>query len=255
MYHEEIATISSAAVKKNTFLQTSKVKYLISSALAGMYVGFGVLLAFTIGGLLSQVDSPAAKIAMGMAFGIALSLVIVAGSELFTGNNLVMAVGLLEKRVTIKGLSAVNISSFIGNLIGSLFLAVLFSYSGLLNGSTAAFILKSAQVKMSLPWEQLVLRGVLCNVLVCLAVWCSFRLKEESSKLVMVFWCLFAFVTAGFEHSIANMTLLSAALLIPASTGVSIGGFLHNICWVTLGNFIGGAFVVGYAYWYIAKKD
>ena len=88
MYQEEVAKIAGAAQAKTTLLKSSKGKYLISSALAGMYVGFGILLIFTIGGLLAQVDSSAVKIVMGVSFGIALSLVIMAGSELFTGNNL-----------------------------------------------------------------------------------------------------------------------------------------------------------------------
>lgn len=255
MYQEEIAKIAGAAQAKTALLKSSKGKYLVSSALAGMYVGFGILLIFTIGGLLAQADSSAVKIVMGVSFGIALSLVIMAGSELFTGNNLVMTVGNLEKKTTVADSLSIYLFSFAGNLIGSLILAGLFAYSGLNSGTTGAFIVKAAQMKMTLPWTQLLVRGILCNTLVCLAIWCSFRMKEEVGKLIMVFWCLFAFITTGFEHSVANMTLLAAALLVPGAVGVSAAGFAYNLAWVTLGNFIGGALLVGCSYWYIAKKD
>ncbi|SEP43888.1 formate/nitrite transporter family protein [Propionispora vibrioides] len=255
MYYEEIAKISGAAEAKAALLKAAKGRYILSSALAGMYVGFGILLIFTIGGLLSQAQAASVKLIMGLSFGIALSLVIMAGSELFTGNNLVMAIGRLEKRVTVREVWSIYLFSFAGNLLGSIVLAGLFAYSGLLSGSTEAFIVKTAQAKMSLPWLQLFIRGILCNALVCLAIWCSFRMKEETGKLIMVFWCLFAFITSGFEHSVANMTLLTAALLAPGAAGVSVGGFIYNIVWVTLGNVIGGALVIGYSYWYIARKN
>lgn len=81
-------------------------------------------------------------------------------------------------------------------------------------------------------------RGILCNILVCLAVWCFFKLKSESGKLIMIFWCLFAFITTGYEHSVANMTLLSAALLIPHPMQISMAGFWYNMTAVTLGNIV-----------------
>lgn len=255
MYYEEIARISAAAQAKIGLLRAGKGKYILASALAGMYVGFGILLIFTIGGLLAQVQSPAVKIVMGLCFGIALSLVIMAGSELFTGNNMVMTIGQLEKKVTAREVLSIYFFSFAGNLLGSVLLAGLFAYSGLLGGSTEIFIVKTAQIKMALPWEQLLLRGILCNTLVCLAIWCSFRMKEETGKLIMVFWCLFAFITTGFEHSVANMTLLAAALFVPDGVGVSLTGFAYNLAWVTLGNFIGGVFAVAFPYWYIAKQS
>jgi nitrite transporter len=255
MYYDDITKIAAAAEKRNALLEQSRLKYLLSSALAGMYVGFGILLIFTIGGLLSQAESPAVRIVMGISFGIALSLVIMAGSELFTGNHMIMTIGNLEKKVTLKQSLNVYMFSFIGNLLGSIFIAYLFVLAGLAKGSTAAFIGKAAQVKMSLPWSELFARGILCNILVCLAVWCSFRMKEETGKLVMIFWCLFAFITTGFEHSVANMTLLAIPLLAPGAADGAIIGYVYNISIVSLGNFIGGALLVGGAYWYISKKD
>ena len=254
MYSEEINKVSASAIKKSEFLKKSKMKYLTASALAGIYVGFGILLIFTIGGSLAAAQSPVTKIVMGASFGIALSLVIMAGSELFTGNNMVMTIGSLEKKVTWMDSANIWIYSFIGNFIGAVALAALFVGSGLAKGSTAAFILKVSEGKMAAPSLELFLRGILCNMLVCLALWCAIKLKEETAKLIMIFWCLFAFITTGFEHSIANMTLLSASLMIPHTTAISIGGLAHNLLWVTLGNFVGGAVFIGATYWFISKE-
>lgn len=255
MYYDDITKLSAAAQKKTELLQNSKPKYLLASALAGMYVGFGILLIFTIGGLLSQENPAIVRIIMGLSFGIALSLVVTAGSELLTGNNMIMTVGQLEGKVTVQDSLKIYLYSFTGNLLGAVILAWLFVAAGLAAGSTAAFIGKVSQTKMSLPWTELFARGILCNTLVCLALWCSFRLKDEAAKLIMIFWCLFAFITTGFEHSVANMTLLAVALLAPGTAAVSLDGFIYNIVVVTLGNFIGGALVVGGSYWYISKKD
>ncbi|MBU3216808.1 formate/nitrite transporter family protein [Clostridium estertheticum] len=254
MFSEEINKVSASAIKKSELLKRSKMRYLTSSALAGIYVGFGILLIFTIGGLLSQAASPATKIMMGASFGIALSLVIMAGSELFTGNNMTMTIGSLEKKVSWLDSTNIWIYSFIGNFVGSVALAAMFVGAELAKGSTATFILKTSQMKMASPSIELFLKGLLCNMLVCLAVWCSIKLKEETAKLIMIFWCLFAFITTGFEHSIANMTLLTTALMIPHSAAISIGGLAHNLIWVTLGNFVGGAVFIGAAYWFISKE-
>lgn len=255
MYSEDIASLCSSAVKKAQFLRASTGKYLLSSALAGIYVGFAVLLAYTIGGLLSPEYLSFVRIAMGLSFGIALSLVTFAGSELFTGNNMTMTVGALAKQVTVLDWVRVNVFSFAGNLLGAAALAGLFIAAGLATGTTAAYIAKIAQSKMSLPWTELVAKGILCNMLVCLAVWCSIRTKDETARLIMIFWCLFAFITTGFEHSVANMTLLTVALFMPEAAVGSLGGFSYNLLFVTIGNVIGGALVIGASYWFISHKD
>ncbi|MDF2876900.1 MAG: nitrite transporter NirC [Sporomusa sp.] len=92
-------------------------------------------------------------------------------------------------------------------------------------------------------------------MLVCLAVWCSIRTKDETAKLIMIFWCLFAFITTGFEHSVANMTLLTVALFMPGAAVGSVSGFVYNLAVVTVGNVIGGALMIGCSYWYISQKN
>lgn len=254
MFGEEINKVGNAGEAKAKLLKNNPFGYTISSALAGIYVGIGIILIFTVGGFFNAANSPATKVLMGASFGIALSLVIMAGSELFTGNNMVMTVSYLDKKTTWGETFKVWIVSYVGNFIGSALLALMYVKSGLASGPIASFIVKTTETKMNLPWDQLLYRGILCNLLVCLAVWCSFKMKEEASKLIMIFWCLFAFITAGFEHSVANMTLLSIGLLIPHSGAVTVGGLFHNLIFVSIGNMIGGIVFVALAYFNIAKQ-
>ena len=253
MFNDEITAVSNAAKGKNTLLGNNPGGYILASILGGIFIGFGVLLAFTVGGLLT--GNPFARILMGCTFGIALSLIVMAGGELFTGNNFVMTVGLAKKTVSAGAFLKILALSYFGNMAGSIILAVIFVSCGLATGGIGAFISNSAAVKMSLPPLAVICRGVLCNILVCLAVWCSFRCKSEAARLIMIFWCLLAFITTGFEHSIANMTLLTVSLLSPAAgAAVSLGGWIYNIALSTLGNIIGGIVFVALPYSVISRQ-
>lgn len=258
MYTEVIGKIGGAAEGKIALYNRSKGRYLTSSALAGIYVGLGILLIFTTGAQLIGTEmAPFTKIAMGLAFGIALSLVIMAGSDLFTGNNLIMTIGYCEKRTSLGDVFKIWTSSYVGNFIGSILLAWLFVKTGhahAADGSLNAvgnFFVKVSAGKMNAPWMELFVRGILCNFLVCLAVFCGIKLKDETAKLIMIFWCLFAFITCGYEHSIANMTLLTVGLIVNngAVDTVTMGGLADNLIPVTLGNMVGGiALALAYRY-------
>lgn len=251
MFSEDFEAAANAAVAKRSFLKENPSGYFLLSLLAGMYIGFGVLLAFTVGGLLS--GAPAAKLIMGACFGVALSLVVMAGAELFTGNNLVMAAGLLKKKTTLSDAVYLWIVCWLGNACGGVLLAVLYHLTALGNGAVGEFMAAGALAKMTASPVALVSRGLLCNMLVCIAVWCGFRCKTESGKLIMIFWCLLAFFTTGFEHSVANMTLLTISLLNPAGQAVSLAGWFYNLGLVTLGNMIGGIFFVAVPYYCAAE--
>jgi nitrite transporter NirC len=245
-----IAVLGDTAVSKVNQLQTSKSRYLILTMMAGFFVGFGIILIFTIGGLLGPAGFVGTKMIMGVTFGIALSLVLMAGADLFTSNNMIMTIGTLSKKTTWLETIQIWTFSYVGNFAGSILVAALFFYSGLATGDTADYIITASIAKMNTPFVELLIRGILCNILVCLAVWCAFKLKEETAKLIIIFWCLFAFITSGFEHSVANMTLLSISLLVPHPETVSLAGLVANLVPVTIGNVIGGAVFIGAAYWF-----
>jgi len=255
MEHETIAVMATAARGKAALLHNSLRQYLVLSALAGAYVGLGIVLIFAIGAPLQASGSGATRAVMGASFGVALTLVIFAGSELFTGNNLVMTVGALSGTVSLGGLARIWAASFAGNLAGALLLALATAASGVLSRTPAKeFVLSVVAAKMSAPTAELFFRGLLCNVLVCLAVWMGLRTKDETARLVLIFWCLFAFIGAGFEHSVANMTLLGIGLFLPHDPAlVSWAGFARNLTFVTAGNIVGGALLVGLPYWYVAQ--
>lgn len=193
---------------------------------------------------------------MGATFGIALTLIVFAGAELFTGHTMYMAVGSLRRRTRLKDLAALWLSSWTGNLAGSFLLAVLFVIGGggMLEDANS-LINKVAAYKMNSAASALVARGILCNWLVCLALWMSSRTSNDAAKCIVIFWCLLAFIASGFEHSVANMTLLSLSLLASHPETVTIGGFIHNLAWVTIGNTIGGAVFMGLGYYIVARPE
>jgi nitrite transporter NirC len=191
---------------------------------------------------------------MGASFGIALTLVIFAGSDLFTGHTMFMTHGWLQGRIGLRELAKCWTGSWTGNLIGCALLAALFVAGGggpaLLGiGGKDPLIVTVAVAKMNAPALQLVARAILCNWLVCLAIWTSARMTNDTAKCIAIFWCLYAFIASGFEHSVANMTLLSIALLAPHPETVTLAGLVWNLFWVTIGNAIAGAGIMGLGYW------
>ena len=254
LFTETLEKLSKASVAKSNLLDESKGKYFVAAIMAGLYVGLGIFLIMTVGGLTKGMGAHF-RIFIGLAFGVALSLVVMAGSELFTGNNLIMVAGAANKDISWRDAGKVWGLSYFGNLVGSIIAGALFVYSGAAaSGSPVAdFIINLSKAKMSGAPVQLIVKGILCNILVCLAVLCCIKMKEEGAKLIMVFWCLFAFITSGYEHSIANMSIFTAGLMYPAAAGVSFAGAVSNLLWVTLGNFIGGS-ALGLAYYYMGKE-
>lgn len=254
MVGDTIEAVARAARAKSTLLEASLTRYFVLAMLAGAYVGLGIVLIFAIGAPLAAAQSPFLKLAMGASFGVALTLVVFAGSELFTGNALVLAVGLFDGSTSVKQLAGIWAWSYLGNLAGSLALAWLVASSGVLGGDPQrAFVETTATAKMGLAFGPAIVRGILCNWLVCLAIWCSLRTTSDTAKLGLIFWCLFAFIGAGFEHSVANMTLLGIALFQQHGEAVSWMGYLGNLVPVTIGNAIGGALFVGGLYWFSAR--
>ncbi len=253
MYTETLHALSEQAVGKLNAQRRSPMGHLVRSMLAGMYVGAAIFLIFTVGGSLARESPGTVRLLMGVCFGGALTIVIFAGSELFTGSNLVLTVGVLSRRATLGDLLANWGLTWMGNLAGSLLLAVMVVRAGLVDPETFAaingFVLKIVETKMNLPPEQLILRAILANWFVCLGVWMSARVKSETARIILIWWCMFTFITSGYEHSIANMFGLALGLLVPHPDSISWAGYWYNIGLATLGNVIGGALFVAGLYW------
>lgn len=254
MFKEEMEIVCGAAQKKVKLYNKGITKYLMISALGGLFVGLGVMLLYTVGGILDHSGFGATKVVMGISFGVALSLVIMGGADLFTSNSFIMAIGALYKKVSGLDMIKIILASYIGNLMGSIIGAALYVYSNAATSYVGEYFISSAATKMNTPMTDLLFKGILCNILVCMCAWCSYKLKNETAKLIMIFWCLYVFITAGFEHSIANMTLFTISLLMPHGAAVSIGGAAFNLLFVSLGNFVGGTLFLALPYYYIAKE-
>ena len=247
MFSEDYTAAANAAAAKSAFLKKNPAGYFLLSVLAGMFIGFGVLLVFTLSGAMA--GSPFTKLVMGCTFSVALSLVVIAGAELFTGNNMVMTAGLLRKTVTASDVIRLWAVCWLGNLAGSVLLAGTYYLTGLYSGATLTAMTDAAAAKMTAGFVPLLARGMLCNTLVCLAVWCGFRAKTEAGRLIMVFWCILAFFATGFEHSVANMTLLTLSLMNSGGNeAISMGGYWFNLLTVTAGNMIGATLCVALPY-------
>jgi nitrite transporter NirC len=248
MYQSVIDLFADTAAAKARAIRNNPFGFLIAAAMAGAYVGIGILLIFSLGQLAEPASRP---LVMGVSFGIALTLVIFAGAELFTGHTMVMTIGLFKRTTNMVDLIASWSMTWIGNLAGSVLIAWLFFVGGggqiLREGADLIFNVASA--KMNGEPMSLLARGILCNWLVCLAIWTSARAKDDAAKVLLIFWCLFAFIASGYEHSIANMTIFAVALLGEHPDSVSIAGAAHNLLWVSLGNIIAGAVFMAAGYW------
>jgi nitrite transporter NirC len=252
MYLETVDNFAGVARQKSDFLKRSPLGFWISAMMAGAYVGLGIILIFSVG---SDVDPGYRALVMGASFGIALTLVVFAGSDLFTGHTMFMPLGLLRGKVGWRDLAACWATSWLGNLVGAGLLAVLFVAGGGGNAlhSKSGLLLTVAAAKMNAPAAALFARAILCNWLVCLALWMAGRMTSDSAKCIAIFWCLFAFIGSGFEHSVANMTLLSIALLSDHPDTISLAGLGYNLLWVTLGNIVSGTLFVAIGYWAVSR--
>ena len=242
--------LAKAAEKKVSFFRQDKGAYFVSSMLAGFYVGICMVTILVMAAMFNNFVG--IKLLQGFSFAAALSLVVFAGAELFTGNVFVMVAGVKWK--TVKPKDAFNLCAFcyLGNLAGSVLIAALFLGTGYLQGSVLEASEAAVIAKTTPLFGELLIRGILCNLLVCAAVWCVYRLRGESGKLIIIFWCIYLFVVCGFEHSIANMTLFSLKMM--SGNGImSLGAMLINLAATTIGNTIGGV-MLSLAYWTIGRK-
>ena len=253
MYSETLEKLINNALAKTNLYNTSFSKYLMASLLAGAYVGLAIFLIMIVGSITKISGAGHYRIFMGLSFGMALSLVVMAGSELFTGTNLVMIASTLSKKTSILDLIKIWGTSYLGNLIGAILIGTLFVLSQSGAGDVGDFMVSYSEMKISLTPTAIFFKGVLCNIFVCLATLCYIRLKEEGAKLIMIFWCLFAFITSGYEHSIANMSLFTVSYLLSGGNEVSLVGISYNLFWSTFGNIVGGS-SLGAAYYFIGKE-
>ncbi|MEP7355752.1 MAG: formate transporter FocA [Anaerolineales bacterium] len=242
----------------------------VLAVLAGAFIALGAVFSTTVVAGTAGLPYGLVRVLSGLAFSLGLILVLVGGAELFTGNNLIVmawASGQVSSRLLLQNWVIV----YLGNFAGAIATAVLLYFSGQFNfgqGSVGAAALAAANAKVGLGFVQAVVLGILCNALVCLAVWLTFSARTTTDRILAIVPPVTAFVAAGFEHSIANMYFIPVALFIkagaPSAFWTAIGktaADFPNLTWqrflvknllpVTLGNIVGGALLVGAVYWFV----
>ena len=248
------------------FIQTGIMKTSLPRTkmfILGIFAGAFIAFAGTGSAVASCVvtDASIGRVLNAIVFPSGLLMVILAGSELFTGNNLII-ISVLEKRVKVSAMLTNWFFVYLGNLTGSLAVAALVVHShimDLFHSQLAYSVIALAEAKCSLGFQDALVRGILCNVLVCIAVWIASGAKDIPGKIMGMFLPIAIFVLCGFEHSIANMFFIPAGIFASAEYGqavecLNIAGFFHNLLPVTLGNLIGGLLVgTGYRYVYLKK--
>lgn len=244
--------VENAGVAK---VNLALVPTMILAVLAGAFIAFGAMF-YTLVVTGSELGFGPTRLLGGIAFSLGLILVIVAGAELFTGNNLIV-MAWADRRVTHTQLLRNWILVYLGNFAGAGATAVFVAASGILEmnagavGETAGAI---ASAKLDLAPMEALTRGILCNALVCLAVWLCFAARSVTDKVLAVVFPIAAFVGLGFEHSVANMYVIPVAMLADLVPD-NISAFAMNLAVVTLGNIIGGAVLVALVYWLIYRRS
>ncbi len=220
--------------------------------LAGAYIAFGAMLYTLVIGDWTPLTGLGRWIG-GLAFSLGLILVIVAGAELFTGNSLIvmaLAAGRIGPGALLRNWGVVYAANFAGSVAAALAVWGAGSYGE----ATAAAAVRIAEAKVAIPFGEAIVRGILCNILVCVAVWLSFACHSVADRVLAIPFPIAAFVALGFEHSVANMFLIPAGWLHGAQ--VTAGGLIANLAPVTIGNVIGGGVFVAGVYWVVyLRKD
>ena len=240
--------VENVGVRKATL---AFIPLVVLGVLAGAFIAFGAMFfTTTIAG--STAGFGLTRLIGGLVFSLGLILVLIAGAELFTGNILIV-MAWADRRVSTPQLMRNWVIVFFANFIGAAATAQMVVWSGVLTlgndvvADTAAAIASS---KVALPWGEAFMRGVLCNTLVCLAVWLSLSARRVTGKILAIIFPITAFVALGFEHSIANMYFLPVGWLLGAD-GVTWSAIAGNLIPVTLGNIIGGSVFVALVYWLV----
>ena len=223
---------------------------LVLAILAGAFISLGALL-FTVVVTGSDLGFGPTRLLGGASFCLGLILVVIAGAELFTGNNLIAmawASKLISTREVIRNWILVYIGNAIGCL-GTVLLVYFADIASLSSGAVGTTAISIATTKAELPIMEAFTRGILCNALVCLAVWLTIGAHSVTDKILAIFLPITAFVAAGFEHSIANWFFLPYGMVLATNNVISLIGAIQNLIVVTLGNIIGGTLLVSGVYW------
>ena len=255
-------TVSSIGGTKSS---ANVLNVILLSFLAGAYIAFGGLLAVVASAGMLKAGAPLGleKFVFGAVFPVGLIIVVLAGSELFTGNVMFMTIGVLDGSASVGGLAKNWVISWIFNFVGALFVAYVLAYMGGIcptDATAPAYAITTkaiavAEGKVTMPFTVALIKAIGCNWLVCLAVWLANASDDVIGKIFGIWFPIMAFVTIGFEHSVANMFFIPLGMFLGANGVTWSSIIINNLVPVTIGNIIGGGLFVACLYWFTYLKE
>lgn len=252
---EALEGLRNKAIKSTRMLQLRPLEYLVRAMLAGIFIGFAIIFTLKAINGLYMAESPVATLVGGLTFGVALVLIVYGGAELFTGNTMYFTTATMRGYTTKMDTMKVWLICLIGNGLGGLAFALLFSQTGILQElgmNNWLFAVSETKIHHS-TWE-IFTRAIFCNWMVCLAIFIPKNMKNELAQIMMMMVLVAVFFASGFDHVIANMALFSIALIVPHPDTITFAGAMHNLLPALAGNIIGGAVFMGMIYTWLNKE-
>lgn len=248
----DLELLEEAGLKKIKSTKNEPFTYLLKAIMAGFYLGVASILSYSLGSIFATIDPLLGKVAFAVLFGLAFILVVFLNAELFTGNCLTTILPVYTKKLKFIEILPNWIICYFGNFLGASFIGVLFVLSGSLSHQLPDFLSSVLVYKLDFDITQLIIRSILCNFIVCIASFVSYKVKSESAKVIILFIVIIAFVLPGFDHSIANMVTFAMGVTAFPTT-INYLMILLNLLFSTFGNILGGSILLALPLYFIHK--
>lgn len=250
---EALQAHSESVIGKADLMRSKLWAFIVSGFFGGAYIGIGGVLMLNAAGPLVVAGDPLAKLVSGLVFAVGLVIVVFAGSDLVTSTMMTATQGVAGKSIGVKVASMLIAVTILANFVGAMLFAFIVHLSGVLESNAAAgeMLGQVLQSRADQSVVELVARAILCNMLVCLAIWMSTRVTSAGAKITVIMLGIMAFVASGYEHVVANMTFYWLGVFA-GDVNATAELFASNMLWVGIGNFVGGGLIVGLGTWVVA---
>lgn len=249
----DLELLEEAGLKKIKSAQNEPFRYFLKAVMAGFYLGVASILSYSLGSVAGIIHPMFGKIAFALFFGLAFILVVFLNGELFTGNCLTTILPVYSKKLRFIDILPNWVICYMGNFVGASLIGSLFILSGALSHQLPDFLSSILVYKLDFDITQLIIRSILCNFIVCIASYVSYKVKDEAAKVIILFIVIISFVLPGFDHSIANMaTFAMGVTAFPAT--INYSQIFFNLLFSTFGNIIGGSVLMALPLYLIYKK-
>ena len=253
IFMNDIELLNQVALSKVKMSKEDKTRFFMRSVMAGLYLGAAMILSYSLGALLSKNYPEFGKIAVASTFGIGLVAIVFLGAELFTGNCLTIIIPVYDGKIKFREVLPSWGICFFGNMIGMALIGFLFIKSGSMNTILLEYLKPLCDAKLTFTPLELLIKGILCNFIVCIAAYTGIKVKDDVVRMIMILFFVTAFVLPGFEHCIANMGFF-AMCLTEYGLSVDLVQVVIHLFISTIGNIIGGAVFVGFPVYMIFRK-